>query len=183
MLKVIPHPGMAPAMLSKSVDAAPSRNDTAVEEFLTSTCTSQPGLSHKQHERHDDSIGDECAAHDKVRKTLAEVVASTVPHGHDSTKEHLSPCHDGHEFAQPAMHDDHASSTASTSFTAEDAPDPSFLLLEMQLQAHTQANLHNEHKNQTVREAGVDVWVSELAALVHVPEEVCHCSDQRAKYL
>jgi hypothetical protein len=71
VLKIISNPWTTPSMLSECVDSAPSSNEKRVKEFLTSTCPSQPELANQKYHSHHNSITDECAAHDKVRETLA----------------------------------------------------------------------------------------------------------------
>jgi hypothetical protein len=134
-------------VFGKGVDAAPRRNDTAVEELLASARGPQPRLPDEQQQRHDDAVGDERAAHDEVRETLAQVVVAAVSHGDDPAEEHLGPRDDGHCLAQPAVNDDHSSPASSSGLPAKHAADPPFLLLKVKFQTYSETDLHNEHEN------------------------------------
>lgn len=99
VLPIILDPGGTPAVLRESVDAAPSGNDGAVVELLRSSRTTNPNLSREQNNGQKDTIGNECASHDKVGCALTNVIALAEAKGGDTSKDHLHPCEKRHRFA------------------------------------------------------------------------------------
>ena len=64
-------------------------------------------------------------------KTLAKVVTPTEAHCDNAAEQHLGPCDDGHEFANPGVDYDYCSPAVSTALATKYAADESFLLFKM----------------------------------------------------
>ena len=71
MLDVIRNPGSAPSVFREGVDASPSCDNCRIKEFLRSSSTFQPSLSHQHDNCEHDAIPDECAPHNEMGKTLS----------------------------------------------------------------------------------------------------------------
>lgn len=99
VLPVILDPGSAPAMLRKGIDAAPDSNNGAVVKLLRSASAADPSLSRKEDNSQEDAIGDKCAAHDKMSRALADVVALAETEGSNASKNHLHPGQERHCFS------------------------------------------------------------------------------------
>jgi hypothetical protein len=150
-------------VLGEGVDAPPRRNHDAVEEFLRPSRPLQPQLPNQEKNSQEDAVGDEGTAHDEVCQTLAKVVVLTETQCRNSTKEHLDPRDKGESLAVDAV------------YYADDGPDAAVeAFLEMELKIYSEGNLAKHLEEEYVRELGVDVIRDELAAFVHVPEEVAH---------
>lgn len=165
VLKVVVAPGLAPSVLGKGVDAAPCGDDKAVEEFLASSCPSQPHLAHEEQDDEDDAICDESAAHDEVCQALACMVGSTEAQRGNASKHELNPGDDWQSFPHDSMSlDNHL-------------PDCRvYALFEMKLEIDAHGDLGNEHEHDERHEFAMDV-LFELSALVFMAEEVA-CDGQ-----
>lgn len=91
MLNIIMGPFLSPAVLGKSIDASPSRNNCAVPKLLALICPSQEALADQQHETHNHAVGNKGAPHDEVRQTLAEMISVAEPKRCNTAKAHLHP--------------------------------------------------------------------------------------------
>lgn len=107
-----------------------------------------------------------------MRKTLAQMITPTITHGHDPAKQHLRPAHHREHLPHQPMHNHDDSSAPKPTLTAKHTSHPPALILQMQLQPRAQPNLRNQHQHDDVREVRVHVRARELAALVHVAQEV-----------
>lgn len=103
VLPVILDPGSAPAMLREGIDTAPEGNDGAVVEFLRSACAANPSLPGKEDNSQDDAVSDKCAAHDKMSRALADVVALAESEGCNASKDHLYPGQERHCFSNDGV--------------------------------------------------------------------------------
>lgn len=160
VLQIVVHPGMAPAMLRKSVDAAPGRDDSRIEELLAPAGAPQPVLAHQQEDGEQDAVRDERAAHDEVRQALPQVITPAEPLRGDAAKEHLYPADHRHRLPEKAVRQNKIS------------PHPPVdASLQMQLQIHAQPDLHDHHKHQRVGKHCVNV-LGELSPLVRMAEEI-----------
>lgn len=162
------NPSGTPAVLSESIDTAPSSDNQRIEELLTATRLAQPELANEKENSQANTIPDECTTHNEMSQTLAEVIATTEAQRGNTTKEHLRPADNGHDLANDTVcqHEDPTDTTLSC-------------FLEVQLKISAQYDLHDQHEHQPVCERGVEVFV-ELAALVCVAEEVSQNSDDSA---
>lgn len=160
VLQVVVGPGPAPAVLCESVDAAPRRNHDRVEEFLAPSRALQPHLAYQEQDGHEDTVADEGTAHDKVRQTLAQVVAAAEAERSDAAEEHLHPGSHRDELARDAMSHHHP------------PPDPAVeAFLEVQLEVDAEDDLEEDQEHQPGRKAAVDAF-RELPALVLMPEDI-----------
>ena len=91
VLKIVVHPWTAPSMLGKGVNNAPCSNDSTIEEFLTAASALNPELTDQKKKGEEDSISNECGAHDEMRQTLSGVISSAESKSDNSSKEHLNP--------------------------------------------------------------------------------------------
>lgn len=165
VLQVIVHPGPAPAVLGKRVDASPDGNNQRVKELLTAAGATQPELSHEQQDRHEDPVRDKRTSHDEMRQTLSHVVVATEPQRRNPAKQHLRPAHHRHGLTGHSMQD-HNHPT--------DLPMDS--IMQMKLQIYPKHDLRGQQQHQDRRERAVDI-LGELAALVRVSKEVRHNGD------
>lgn len=85
-------------MFSEGVDAAPCRNNCAIEEFLGTAGTSHPDLSNKKKNSQDDTIRNKGTSHDKVCRALPNMFSLTEPECCNSAKHHLCPGQDRHRL-------------------------------------------------------------------------------------
>ena len=86
-------------MLRKGIYTAPRRDDDRVEELLRSSGAFQPDLADEEEYGEHDAIADECATHDEMRQTLAQMVTATEAEGRNPAKEHLYPARNRHDLA------------------------------------------------------------------------------------
>lgn len=100
------YPRSSPAVLGKSVDTSPCGYNQGVEELLAAAGAAQPVLTNEEKKSQQDTVRDESASHDEMRKTLSHVVIPAEAHRSDSTKEHLSPTDNGHRFSEYTVQDD-----------------------------------------------------------------------------
>ena len=107
MLPVVLNPISSPSMLCERVDAAPSSNDAAIIKLLRPPSASDPKLPHNKEDGQQDTVGDECAAHDKVRKTLTQMIALAEPQCRDAAEDHLHPRNDGESLPENAVGGSH----------------------------------------------------------------------------
>lgn len=166
VLPVVLDPGGAPSVLGEGVDAAPGGNDDAVEELLGATGATQPQLADQQGQGHEDTVGDESAAHDEVGQALAEVVALAETLGGDATEQQLDPGDDGENLAADAVY---AANPGAN--TGVETP------LKMQLEVNADGDLADHVEKNPIAKVGVDVVGAELAAFVHVAEGVAEEGD------
>lgn len=100
-------------MLGEGVDAAPSSNDDAVEEFLGAAGAAQPQLTDQKGQGHENAVCDEGATHDEVCETLAQMVALTETLGSDATKQQLDPDNHGESLATDTVYEANPRADAS----------------------------------------------------------------------
>lgn len=147
-------------MLGESVDASPSRNHDRVEELLAPSGALQPRLPDQEQNGHNNSIANECAAHDEVRQTLAHVVTAAKSERSDAAEQHLGPGGNGNELAHDAVSGDNES------------PDLALdSLLEVELKVDAEDSLSEDHPHQPWGEAAVYTW-RKLTTLVLMSEHV-----------
>jgi hypothetical protein len=160
MLPVVLNPRGAPAVLGEGVDASPSGNDCAVDEFLGPTAASNPHLTHEKDDGQENAVCDKGTAHDEVGSTLANVVALAESKRGNATEQHLRPRQNRH-----GLSDDRVERPDQFPNLAVEP------LLPVQLEVQAEDNLGGERDLQNVREDGVYVTAHKLASAVGVAEE------------
>lgn len=161
MLDIIADPCTSPSVLRERIDAAPSSDQSRIEEFLGPACSLQPPLSDKQDEREKDTITDKRTSHDEMRKTLTKMVIAAVSQCSDSTKQHLYPSNDWHSLSDDSV----SVNSHLTNLTLE-------TLCDMELKVDTKYYLNGKHKHQDVGEFRVYIRRKDSSA-VHMSQEVC----------
>jgi hypothetical protein len=168
MLQIIANPLATPAVLSEGINAAPRGDDKRVKEFLTAAGALKPELANEEQDSEDNAIGDESAAHDVMRQTLACMVAEAEAHGGHAAEHELCPDEDGHGFSDNAMCFDEV----GADFALETA-------FKVEFKVDSQGDLDDEGEHHVRDEFGVHVG-RELAALVLVAKEVAHDGEEGA---
>ena len=172
VLPVVLDPGRAPVVLSKGVDAAPGGNDGTVEELLGTPAALHPHLTDDKDDGQENTIGDESAAHDEVRGTLADVLALAEAESGDAAKDHLRPRQHGHRLSDYGV------------ARPDEFPDPAIhALFPVTLEVETQDDLADQEDLQDVGKARVNVATDELAAAMRMAEEEAEKRQYRAECL
>ena len=161
VLPVVPDPCGAPAVLGEGVDAAPRRNHHAVEELLATAGPAQPDLSNQEQDQEQDSVGDEGATHNKMRRTLAYVLPLAETKRCDAAEKHLYPRNHREGLAVDAVNKSDRGANAPV-----DTP------FEVQLEVDAQGDLPNHEEEDDRSKPGVYVSRVEFPTAVHVSEGI-----------
>lgn len=117
-------------------------------------------MSNEQNKRQNDAVGDESAAHDEMRRALAQVIALAETQRGDAAKDHLDPGKQRHGLANDGV--------AGADELADSTVEPA---LPVPLEIETKDNLANQEELENIGKDFVNVSADELASAVRVAEE------------